>query len=385
MGRSKEIMGEVIRSTAGRDRCWGGMDPWGGREMEEGHLDPGGKKIYRLIGIRNLDGVRTMAQRGSTTMKKPGGQKEIENPIYIRRAMERHHAAIGRLLNEKQVGSIKEANAYLQQFMGPGLDIPPVERELTPLEKAQEVMYDAWLERDRKKRIASAEKALALSPDCADAYVLLAEQTARNSREAKKLYEKGVEAGERALGQEIFIEEAGNFWGLLESRPYMRARYGLAQALWALADRKAAIAHYQELLRLNPNDNQGVRYDLLIALLTEGMDRDCETLLAEYKGEVSAAWLYSLALLTFKQLGACPKANRKLKAALKANPFVPLYMLGIKKVPRKLPPHIGIGDDSEALHYLIGAAKHWNEIPGAVEWLIETTAKNKFLGREGRS
>lgn len=33
----------------------------------------------------------------------------------------------------------------------------------------------------------------------------------------------------------------GHFWGILETRFYMRARAGLAEALWELGERDAAI------------------------------------------------------------------------------------------------------------------------------------------------
>ncbi|HEV2642619.1 MAG TPA: hypothetical protein VGT98_07930, partial [Candidatus Elarobacter sp.] len=65
-----------------------------------------------------------------------------------------------------------------------------------------------------------------ISSDCADAYVLLAEETARTAGAARKLYEQGVAAGERALGPNYFRNEVGSFWGLLETRPYMRATPG---------------------------------------------------------------------------------------------------------------------------------------------------------------
>jgi Tetratricopeptide repeat len=40
----------------------------------------------------------------------------------------------------------------------------------------------------------------------------------------------------------------------------MRARAGLAATLDALGDVEAAIGHYRDMLRLNPGDNQGIRY-----------------------------------------------------------------------------------------------------------------------------
>ena len=40
----------------------------------------------------------------------------------------------------------------------------------------------------------------------------------------------GIAAGAEALGEINFQDDAGSFWGLLETRPYMRARHELALA-----------------------------------------------------------------------------------------------------------------------------------------------------------
>jgi hypothetical protein len=82
--------------------------------------------------------------------------------------------------------------------------------------KAQDVMYEAWERNTSRSRIALARKALGISPLCADAYVLLAEE-AQSVEEARELYAKGVEAGELALGQHGFKEYAGHFWGFLDA------------------------------------------------------------------------------------------------------------------------------------------------------------------------
>ena len=108
-------------------------------------------------------------------------------------------------------------------------------------DKAQDVMYQAWDQAEPRKRIALANKALTISPLCADAYVLLAEEKAKSAKEALEYYRKGVEAGVQALGTKGFDEYAGHFWGFLETRPYMRARAGLAATLDALGDVEAAI------------------------------------------------------------------------------------------------------------------------------------------------
>ena len=54
--------------------------------------------------------------------------------------------------------------------------------------KAQDVMYEAWERTTPCSRIALARKALGISPLCADAYVLLAEEAARSIKEARDYY-----------------------------------------------------------------------------------------------------------------------------------------------------------------------------------------------------
>jgi tetratricopeptide (TPR) repeat protein len=291
--------------------------------------------------------------------------------------MERVHARIGRLMRQHDFATLEEANAFLEAHLGPAgpdLDAPPE----TDLERAQDVMFDAWEQPGRRKRISLARKALELSADCADAYVLLAEETAKSPEEARVLYEQGVAAGERALGEAFFREQAGDFWGILETRPYMRARAGLAEALWALGEQEAALTHFRELLRLNPGDNQGNRYRLLAALLETGGDQEATRLLGEYREEASAAWAYGRLLLAYRKGSADPTASRplrrRLEQAFQANPFVPAYLLGVKRLPKAPPAYVGMGDEAEAQDYILTYAQAWLDTPGALDWLAEAYA-----------
>lgn len=251
-------------------------------------------------------------------------------------------------------------------------------QEDTPLARAQELMYQAFEERDETRRIQLARKALEISPDCADAYVLLAEHAA-SRKEALELYEKGVQAGERTLGREGFQQAVGHFWGILETRPYMRARLGLALSLWTAARREEAVEHLQDMLRLNPNDNQGVRYTLAGFLLNLDRDEDLGKLLEQYPEEGFASWPYTHALLAFRQQGDGPEARRWLAKALKANKHVPAYLLGQKFPTSQQPSYISPGADSEAIDYVGSFLAPWKATPGAIAWLRDnvTSAKKK--------
>jgi tetratricopeptide (TPR) repeat protein len=188
-------------------------------------------------------------------------------------------------------------------------------RKADLLAQAQQIIYQAWETVGRDRRLALARKAIGILPDCADAYVPLAEE-AGGLDEALELYRQGLEAGERALGKEAFEDEAGNFWLILETRPYMRARAGLARCLWESGRRDEAIAHYRGLLKLNPNDNQGIRYILAACLLELRRDEEVASLLKQYEDDAAAAFAWTGALLAFRRQGDGAEARERLAAAL---------------------------------------------------------------------
>jgi tetratricopeptide (TPR) repeat protein len=244
-----------------------------------------------------------------------------------------------------------------------------------PTTKAQDVMYEAWERTTSRSRIALARKALTISPLCADAYVLLAEEAARSAEEARDFYARGVEAGELALGPEGFAEYAGHFWGFLETRPYMRARVGLALTLLKLGDEDGAMSHFRDMLRLNPNDNQGIRYLLAGCLLRRGEDAALKELLASYEDEGSAFWLYTRALLAFREGGeGDERAVALAREAWAANEHVPAILAGTKPPMPSEQGYITMGGPDEATECVTECGPAWHSTPGAVEWLTKAVA-----------
>lgn len=187
------------------------------------------------------------------------------------------------------------------------------------------------------------------------------------------LYRQGVEAGERALGKDAFEEDVGHFWGILETRPYMRARAGLAECLWASGKHDEAIPHYKDMLHLNPNDNQGIRDLLMPRLIEMERDEEPEVLFEEYHDDGMPSWIYSRALLDFRKMGDSEISRKSLAAAVKKNKHVPAYLLGRKKMPRSLPEYYSPGDESEAIFYTKENLEAWKSTPEALDWLLDHT------------
>ncbi|KAI4199052.1 MAG: hypothetical protein LQ350_004874 [Teloschistes chrysophthalmus] len=76
----------------------------------------------------------------------------------------------------------------------------------------------------------------------------------------------------------LFEEHAGHFWGILETRTYMRLRYALVEAILKIKTYTAvqtAHGHILDMLRLCRGDNMGVRSLAPSLYLRLGQDQAC--------------------------------------------------------------------------------------------------------------
>jgi tetratricopeptide (TPR) repeat protein len=258
-------------------------------------------------------------------------------------------------------------DSLMRQFIrDSGLEDPHADPALA---KAQNLVQQAYESDDPEAILDLAMEALKICPECADAYVLLAEM-APSPEDALEVYEAGVAAGEAALGGPAGLKRwQGHFWGVLETRPYMRARLGLAQTLWSLGKRNDAMEHCRALLKLNPDDNQGVRYVLASYYCQETRNDDLDTLLRAYEKDGSAEWHFSRALLAFRRQGDSAEARRLLQVAHRQNPHVVNFLLGGEQVPSELPPYVSHGDRTEAVSYASAFLPGWRATAGAVTWV----------------
>ena len=296
-----------------------------------------------------------------------------------RRAMERMMAEVHRFASGGEFDSIDDLNTAVQKrFIGRPMDEIP-STAATPAEKAQDLCYQAYDARGRL-RMRLARQALAIDPDCAEAFVILAERAAEPAR-ARDLYAKGVEAGGRAIAK---LADGGDpagipYWGDLQTRPYMRAKFGLADSLDELGDKEGAVEQFNDLLRLNPNDNQGVRYEVLPLLIGLGRDEAARVLLDAYEDDAAALWPYARALLAYRESGDTLEARHHLVKAIASNPHLWKMIVAPEKITGGVPDTYAFGDRDEAVVYTAYLLPVWKDTPGALEWLKE--AARKIAGR----
>jgi hypothetical protein len=283
----------------------------------------------------------------------------LQGPMPTEQAMQEVLAEI----QARNFESVDEINELLNQKL---LNQTPKKAPKTNKERAQQLIYEA-MEVQGAKRYKLAEEALTLDPNCVDAYVILAEN-ASTPEEAMVLSKKGMEIGQKELGKDFFKENIGHFWMMLETRPYMRAKANYAETLYELDLGIVAIREYEELLELNPNDNQGIRYRLFPVYLETGNVVKAEKLLKQYE-ETTAHGLYNQLLLELYKNGFSAKAVKLLKDAKKENRYVVPYLIGKKHIPMYLPDHYGTGDENEAIIYADEHLHLWDKIEGFQEWL----------------
>lgn len=289
------------------------------------------------------------------------------------RAVERSLAHLTRYIEEQQLETPEQVEEIVKRFTDSG-EFPVYEPQ-TDVERAQNMMYDAWGETSTRKRVRLAKQALKICPDCADAYVLLAEETAKTPQEARELYRAGVEAGERALGEEAFERDKGHFWEIMPTRPYLRALFGLAQLEINLGNVDEGTAGLRRILELNPNDNQGARYQLLSTLLETGKTVEVHKLLRQYKDDFASAWSYGRALVTFLEHGNTRHSRANLQEALHRNIYFPAYLLGALPIPDELPKYMEIGGESEGLNLYYEQGTAWDAHEKALDWLVEVIGR----------
>jgi len=201
-----------------------------------------------------------------------------------------------------------------------------------PAELAQELAFQALESEDPDRALQLVDGALQLNACCVDALVLRAFLSAEDGAELVDQLGRAAAVGETDLGEEFFSEYMGDFWTLVEARPYLRTLRQLAEVLWDQGRRLDAVAQFEELLDLDPDDHQGNALALLACYLCLGEVGRGLDLLDEYCDPDDATWQWGTALAHYLA-GNYRRAERQLSLAKTLNPHVTTFLCGDRDVP----------------------------------------------------
>lgn len=173
---------------------------------------------------------------------------------------------------------------------------------------------------NEREALRYAKKALELDKDCLDAEVMIAELSTKNSYTLLDKYRKLLSKAKSKLEKDGYFDEdyVGEFWGILDTRPYMRLYSNYIHLLVDCRKMRKAVEECKEVLRLNDSDNLGMRYVLMnLAAFLE--DEQLATEIYEkYDEENSAMFLLPLSILYYKS-DDLKKAEKYLKLLKASN------------------------------------------------------------------
>jgi tetratricopeptide (TPR) repeat protein len=242
---------------------------------------------------------------------------------------------------------------------------------LTPVtNRAADDIFDEgmehWWAEDRRGAAKLFRRALELDPQHADAHnhLGIVNLEARKLKAAEQHFRAAIDGGQHHLER----DGAEVHWGFIENRPYLR---GLANLALLLAEQKKwaeALAIHRQMLQLNPNDNQGVRYligpECLRANDDEGAINAFQKCMHE---EVGCS--FGLALAKLRAQGSSAELGEALLTGFAANRYVAPMLLG--DTWERLDAFHGTNmAEPEWAHDVIAAqADLWQAVPRGAELL----------------
>ncbi|MEX2580470.1 MAG: hypothetical protein WD342_15535 [Verrucomicrobiales bacterium] len=244
----------------------------------------------------------------------------IADPAFLREK-DRFMELVGKELQAQNFESKEEANAFLNEhFLNRPMGEILAEHEGEPDPHFEALDILARIDPGTPNAIVRkrADEALAVDPLCSEAWIHRARiETSRKA--CQRHLERAVEVGREKVAEEIAEVEQGrcpSLWMVPRARSFMQALHELAEHFQSIAELGKSRALYEEILRLNPNDNQGVRYELLSVLVIMNDLEAAEALLDDYPDDPSCAWLYGRALVEFSlALGDDPDFAPRPKTA----------------------------------------------------------------------
>ncbi|XOV72665.1 MAG: tetratricopeptide repeat protein [Verrucomicrobiota bacterium] len=235
--------------------------------------------------------------------------------------------------------------------------------------KALDMLDQAYENEDPDETIELLLEALECDPANVDIHLEFLDQSFLEDQHLIPILQRLKKIARKKLGNALFKDGIGHFWLIHETRPYMRVCFALADEYFLQNHYKKAIKEWEDMLRLNPNDNQAVRHPLLMCYLTERMLQKAEALFERFDevgGECCFSW--GKVLFHFIQ-GDFDAAAATLKVARKQNKYMEEFINGTRKYSGAEQSHYALGSLEEAEILADTIIDTWDKYPDAIEWL----------------
>jgi len=223
------------------------------------------------------------------------------------------------------------------------------------------------------KRSAYLKKALEQDADCVEARIELADSDYQAARwaECRQGYQELIDREQRR-----WRGESPEWWIDLETRPYLRAIYGRAMTEWHRGRFADTAKDLEQLLKLNPRDNQGVRFLIPVVYLLGDNDTQALKALSEYdqnypEDYCEPALLFGKGLALWRS-GDEIGAGEAYKAAMLKNLYIAPLLLDQPTPPPEIWHPNDRSEPGYAQDFIQSYATLWDRDPAALRFLRET-------------
>lgn len=244
------------------------------------------------------------------------------------------------------------------------------------LDRAIDLMEDAHLA--RAERIF--RRLIARYPYHFDAYhhlAILIGMTG-DEDEAMKLRSNAVKLGFLLFPKGFDIKKHKLEWGWLENRPFLRVYEGLALDYQHAKRLREAIEIFENIISLNPNDNQGCRCSAIWCYFELNEPDRVLDICGKYKEDLMPELSYGKVLALF-QKNMQDEAKEAAKEAIRDMPLVARELTSERhKVAKgETPEYVTIGGRDQAYAYWSDFGEYWKKTVGSLEFLKECVKETK--------
>ncbi|MGN1457176.1 MAG: tetratricopeptide repeat protein [Acutalibacteraceae bacterium] len=227
---------------------------------------------------------------------------------------------LNEFMADKPCETEEDMNNLVNEFMAQYN--PSVHGELTEqnAETSDDFLELAESAPTKKKALQYAKKAFELDPDNLDAEKMIVELSATTHEKMLQNYKKLIDKATKRLEEQGYFSEdcIGDFWLIVETRPYMRLHDDYLELLIKSSRIHLAVDECEEMLRLCKNDNLGIRYRLMHLYAYLEDEQSALKLLEKYPDDESTQFLLPMSILYYK-LGNLTEATKYLKKLKEVN------------------------------------------------------------------
>ena len=249
--------------------------------------------------------------------------------------MEEFWKGLQKYLDENHAASEEDVNRlaheYIQKYNASLVHRAPLSENTA--ETSEDWMDLAEKTDDPKTAARYVKKALELNPDNLDAQTFQGMLLGKNPFEQYQAVCKASQNGKQLMEKEGFLpQNKGDFWQLQGTRPYIRTLISKMHLEEHLGITAEAVKTGEYIMELNEQDNNGIRFELMV-LYADLLQKDkAEKLLkkSEDRGYEDGPCLLAITLLYYR-LNEWDHAEETLMRLWKSNKDTKKFFDGVSK------------------------------------------------------